>query len=135
MKQHTRPAKPAALGVIGRESLARRFEGLGCDMDTFEYRKATDQSGGAPWVVEVAFVWRPGSHARRLVTGVNWSPGIMSQFRQLGRFGPSLDSVLSAQRTGRGEPVVLVLNVVCPRVDYTDRGKSAVVIGGDAGEE
>ena len=27
-----------------------------------------------------------------------------------------------------GEPVILVLHMACPRVEYTDRGKSSVVI-------
>jgi hypothetical protein len=49
-------------------------------------------------------------------------------------FGESLDSVLERQRAGRDEPVVLALHLACPRVDYTDRGKSAVVIGGDEEE-
>jgi hypothetical protein len=131
MQQHTRPVKPAALGVIGREHLAQRFEALGCVMETFEYRKATGVTEGVPWLADTAFAWHPEAEARRLVTGVNWSPGIVNPFRQLGRFGSSLDSVLEQQRAGRDEPVVLALHLACPRVDYTDRGKSAVVIGGD----
>ena len=43
-------------------------------------------------------------------------------------FKLSLDTVLEQQRTGRDEPVILVLHMACPRVEYTDRGKSAVVI-------
>ena len=64
---------------------------------------------------------------RRLVSGVNWSPGILNPFRELGRFGASLDTILADQRANRNEPVVLVLHIVCPRVEYTDRGKSALV--------
>ncbi len=47
---------------------------------------------------------------------------------ELGPFGESLDTILSQQRAGRDEPVFLVLHMACPRVEYTDRGKSAVVI-------
>ena len=54
------------------------------------------------------------------MTGVNWSPGILNPFRELGRFGQSLDSLLSEQRASFDEPG--------PRVEYTDRGKSAVVV-------
>jgi DNA topoisomerase VI subunit B len=135
MKEHTRPVKPPALGVIGRDHLAKRFKGLACDMGTFQYRKAADVTEGIPWVVEAAFAWRPEARTRRLVTGVNWSPGIVNPFRQLGRVGLSLDSVLEQQRAGPGEPVVLALHLACPRVDYTDRGKSAVVLGAGAAEE
>ena len=41
----------------------------------------------------------------------------------------SLDSILEQQRSGRDEPIVLLLHIACPRVEYTDRGKSALVIG------
>ena len=63
-----------------------------------------------------------------LVCGVNWSPGIINPFRELGRFGQSLDTILSQQRVDRDEPVILVLHMACPRVEYTDRGKSAAVV-------
>ena len=43
-------------------------------------------------------------------------------------FGDSLDSLLERQWAGDDEPVVLVLHLACPRVEYTDRGKSAVVV-------
>jgi hypothetical protein len=39
-----------------------------------------------------------------------------------------LDTVLAEQYANREEPVILVLHLACPRVEYTDRGKSAVVI-------
>ena len=41
----------------------------------------------------------------RLVTGVNWSPGIVNPFRELGRFGMSLDTVLTRQRVDRDDPI------------------------------
>jgi DNA topoisomerase VI subunit B len=132
MKGHSRPVKPADLGVIGKEHFARRFEALGCEMDSFDYKKVADTTDGAPWLVETAFGWCPKGKERRLVTGVNWSPGILNPFRELGKFGSSLDSVLERQRAGRNEPILLVLHLACPRVEYTDRGKSAVVIGGRA---
>jgi hypothetical protein len=90
-------------------------------------------------VQETAFGYRPKAKHRRLVTGVNWSPGIINPFRELGRFGQGLDAVLERLWAGRDEPIVLLLHVACPRVEYTDRGKSAVVVGaraleGGAGE-
>jgi hypothetical protein len=61
---------------------------------------------------------------------VNWSPGIINPFRELGRFGQSLDTILEQCRAGREDPVVLLLHLACPRVEYTDRGKSAVIVAG-----
>jgi hypothetical protein len=97
-------------------------------MESFDYRKVTDTTDGVPWVVETAFGWCPEGESRRLVTGVNWSPGIINPFRELGHFGQSLDTILSQQGADRDEPVILVLHMACPRVEYTDRGKSSVVV-------
>jgi hypothetical protein len=130
MKAQTRPVKPAALGVIGQEHLWRRFAALGCEMETFAYRKAVSQTRGLPEVLETAFAWRGDTETgRRLISGVNWSPGIVNPFRQLGNSGQSLDAVLEHQRAGPDEPVMVVLHLTCPRPSYTDRGKSAVVLG------
>jgi hypothetical protein len=135
MQRSVKPVQPRALGAIGKDHLARRFEGLGCAMESFQYRKVEGVADGLPAVVETAFAWRgDGGGSRRLIAGVNWSPGIVNPFRQLGRYGQSLDSVLQSQRAGHGEPVVLVLHLATPRAEYTDRGKSAVVIAGDEEE-
>ena len=128
MKAHSKPVKPAVLGIIGKDHLRRRFEAVGCEMESFDYRKVIDTTDGVPWVVEAAFGWCPETESRRLVTGVNWSPGIINPFRELGHFGQSLDTILSQQRADRDEPVILVLHMACPRVEYLDRGKSSVVI-------
>jgi hypothetical protein len=97
-------------------------------MRSFDYKKVM-VADGLPQVVETAFGWRGKNSEewRRLITGVNWSPGIVNPFRQLGRYGSSLDSFLTAQRASSNEPVIIVLHVACPRVQYKDRGKSAVV--------
>ena len=128
MQEHSKPVKPLMLGVIGKDNFRQRFEEAGCEMDSFQYRKVADTTDGVPWIVETAFGWAPDISGRQLVTGVNWSPGIINPFRELGSFGESLDTVLAEQRVNRGEPVILVLHMTCPRVEYTDRGKSAVVV-------
>jgi DNA topoisomerase VI subunit B len=128
MKAHSKPVKPKTLGVIGREHFHRRFAAAGCEMESFDYKRVMDVTDDIPWVVETAFGWCPEAKARRLVTGVNWSPGIINPFRELGHFGTSLDTVLTRQRAAANEPVTMVLHMTCPRVEYTDRGKSAVVV-------
>jgi DNA topoisomerase VI subunit B len=135
MKAHSRPVKPGRLGVLGGDVLRRRFEALGCQPESFTYRKREGETDGIPWAQEVSFGYCPKAKGRRFIAGVNWSPGILNPFRELGRFGGSLDSVLTNCRVGKGEPVVLLLHIACPRVEYTDRGKSAVVVGGEAYEE
>jgi DNA topoisomerase VI subunit B len=135
IKAQTRPVKPAALGIIGKEHLKERFAALGCEMESFEYRRAAGETEGLPEVVETAFAWRDMDVGRRLIAGVNWSPGILNPFRQLGKAGQSLDSVLQRQRAGHDEPVVMFLHLTCPRANYTDWGKSAVVIAADEDDE
>lgn len=128
MQQHSKPIRPAALGIIGRAHLKQRFEDAGCEMKSFDYRKDEEVIDGVPCVTEAAFGWCPDAERRRLITGVNFSPGIINPFRELGRFGQSLDTVLEKQRASHSEPVIFLLHAVCPSVSYTDRGKSAVVI-------
>jgi hypothetical protein len=87
---------------------------------------------GIPAVIETAFGYCPdGPSERRIVVGVNWSVGINNPFRQLGAFGQSLDTYLQNQRVGHNEPIVLLLHLACPRINYTDRGKSAIALRGE----
>lgn len=136
MKERSKVLKPVALGALGRENLALRFEKGGSEMKSFNYKRTAGEQDGAPWLLEVAFAWAPKRRERRFIPGVNWSPGILNPFRELGHLGRSLDSVLEEQRVGRREPVIFLLHIAHPRVEYTDRGKSAVVIeGADAAED
>ena len=97
-------------------------------MESFEYRRVMEVEDGIPWIIETAFAWCPQATGRRLITGVNWSPGIINPFRELGHFGESLDTILTRARCDTDDPVILVLHIACPRVEYTDRGKSALVL-------
>ena len=128
MQRHSKPVKPVQLGVIGRAHFEARFEAYGAEMRSFDYRLIKDLADGLPSVLETAFAWCPKLKDRLLIPGVNWSPGIINPFRELGPFGQSLDTVLSQQRADQEEPVALILHLACPRVQYTDRGKSAVVV-------
>ena len=132
MKLQTRPIKPKALGIIGEQHLRNRFHSLGCEPESFTYKRRFGETDGIPWVQEVAFAYCGKATSRRFIAGVNWSPGVINPFRQLGRSGESLDSMLERLRAGRDEPIVLLLHIATPRVEYTDRGKSAVVVGGQA---
>ena len=67
----------------------------------------------------------------QLITGVNWSPGIVNPFRSLG-YGRGLESLLAEKFAGPQEPVMILVHLACPRVTYTDRGKSAIVMNSTA---
>jgi len=133
MKRRTKPVKSKALGFIGREHFATRIAALGAEMKSFTYRKTEGENKvGLPWVLEGAFAWlgEDGSD-RKVVLGTNWSAALGNPFKELGIGGDSLDALLASLHGGRDEPIVYVLHGACPRVQHTDRGKSAVVVEGD----
>jgi hypothetical protein len=131
MEKQSRPLKPKDLGIIGEDHLRARFAAAGADEKTFRYnRQFVD--GDLPQIIEVAFGYCPNGRQREIVASVNWSPGISNPFRVLGQYGQSHDTFLTEQRAGNpDEPITLVIHMACPRVNYTDRGKSAVVVSGD----
>jgi hypothetical protein len=127
MQQESKPVKPMSLGIIGEEHFRRRFVALGCAMESFTYVKRIEVDDGLPELLETAFGWVPKEGKRRLVTGVNWSPGILNPFRELGQRGYGMDSVLANLRVDNSEPVIVMMHLATPRPQYTDRGKSSVV--------
>jgi hypothetical protein len=127
MQRHSRPVKAIDLGLIGRDSLFDCFTINGVQQETFRYEKRLGEVDGVPYVVEVAFGWCDVIDERFLIAGVNWSVAIRNPFRYL-EAGGSLDSLLTEQRAGEDEPIVLMVHLACPRIDYTDRGKSAIAI-------
>jgi hypothetical protein len=46
-----------------------------------------------------------------------------------------INQVLRARRSGPDEPIVFVLRLARPRIEFTDHGKTAVVIPGSSEEE
>ena len=141
MATNSKPVRPEALGIIGEDHLRAKFKAAGCAMDTFRCKTVRGSTDGVPWIIEAAFAWRPsqgrppgedgGYTHRRLITGVNWSPGIVNPFRSLG-YGRGLESLLAEKLAGPQEPVVVLVHLACPRVAYTDRGKSAIVMNSRA---
>jgi hypothetical protein len=75
-------------------------------MESFEYRRVMETEDDVPWVIETAFAWCPKATQRRLITGVNWSPGIINPFRELGDYGTSLDALLARARSDTDDPVI-----------------------------
>jgi hypothetical protein len=133
-QKHGKPVKPAMLGTIGETHIRTRMEEFGCEMESFVYRKVADEDqDGLPVVVEVAFAGMSEELAsRRLITGVNWSPGIVNPFRTL-NYG-SLDSLLESQMAGGDQPVVVFVHAVRPGIQHKDRGKSSLAISCKLGE-
>lgn len=138
MRRHSRPVNPNRLGVIGRDHFSTRFEQLGCEPDKVEYAKRANVDDGLPYVIETAFAWY-GEHGegqrRTLLVGANWSPRIANPFRSFGSSGEGLDTILSEQKVTAGRPVVFAIHAAHPRIEYTDRGKTAIVMEADDMED
>ena len=140
MRAHTRPVKAKRLGVIGRDHFYQLFTGMGCIAESFEYRKVTAQDG-MPYVIETAFAHRDKeddehNRSNRLIfTGVNWSSAINNPWRSFGNIGEGLESILAKNFISGNEPILLAVHLAHPRVEYTDRGKSAMVLSDEPKQE
>jgi hypothetical protein len=144
MQRHTRPVNPQRLGLLGEAHLKERLLGMGVTPESFRYTpklsgksknsesEQDEKASFLPWVVEAAFGWlgNEAEDERKIVVGANWSAAIKNPFRSFGATGEGLETHLAELRATRNEPVVFVLHLAHPRVEYTDRGKSALVIGG-----
>jgi hypothetical protein len=129
MQKNTKPIKPVALGIIGKDHFEKRFTDLGVHMDSFQYGRHLDFNHlGLPFVFEMAFAVWPDERRRRWITGINWSPGIVNPFRELGTLGQSLDDLLARRWCDSEENVVLACHLAYPRAEFRDRGKSAIVL-------
>jgi hypothetical protein len=138
-KRHTEPVKPKALGLIGADHLLEDCAKLGGAENSFEYRKHLDTTrDGLPYAIEAAFTYSPERDAadlrRQIIAGVNFSIAINNPFNKLGYFD-DLSSALAWQHIEYDDPVIVVLHYTCPRVDFSDHGKTAVTLPSEAGRE
>ena len=65
LKRHTKPVRPAELGIIGKEHFYRLMEAAGGDPKTFTYKRSLGETSGVPRVIEFAF----GIHRDGLTAG------------------------------------------------------------------
>jgi hypothetical protein len=133
MKQHSKIVQPKRLGIIGRNHVLGRFEAEGGNSKTFKYQMVPKLDGNVPSVLELAFgVTNAGLEGRggghRQIRGLNWSPAIGDPFRSLGSSGQSLGMLFSELKVAPYDSVISFVSLAHPRLEYTDRGKSAVAI-------
>jgi DNA topoisomerase VI subunit B len=119
MQAEARPVKPARLGAIGEEHLrAMLTAAFGTVAESIRYHKAHGEQGGVPFIVETAFgVFAESDSGREVAVGINWSPALQPPMRQL-------LTLLGGARVDPHDPVALLVHIACPRLDYTDRGKT-----------
>jgi DNA topoisomerase VI subunit B len=132
MQRHTSKIKPRDLGIIGRDHLLAMCTASGVNEKTFRYKSVIGETAdGLPVVIETAFGWCPTGSGRRIIAGVNWSPALGNPFRDFGRGGEEgLERLLSEARCSAVEPIVYFVHLAMPRVQFSDRGKTALIIPG-----
>jgi DNA topoisomerase VI subunit B len=86
LQQNTRPVKARRLGIIGEAHLRKRLLALGIVPESFQYSRRLAKNG-LPWIIESAFGWlgEDAKDARRIYTGVNFSPALAVAARQARR--------------------------------------------------
>jgi len=137
MKANTRPVSAKRLGVIGEEHFRQTFIALGCIKESIEvgYRRVLSKQG-MPYVIETAFAKFPDDNATRVIyTGANWSSAINNPFRAFGNTGEGLETMLADFEGVSSEPILVAVHLAHPRVEYTDRGKSAMVLSDEPSTE
>lgn len=118
MQTNSRAINPKLLGVIGDPHMRRWMIEQGAAADSVEYRYKTGEVDGLPYVLEMAFgVMQDSDVWRRVVSGLNWTPALRVPFS-------ALDAVMNECLIQRDDPVLVAVHLVCPKMDFTDRGKS-----------
>jgi hypothetical protein len=121
-KRHTKPVKPEDLGIVGEAHLRTHCQIRGGAPESFRYKRHLGMTeSGLPYVVEAAFAFAPGRLPWQLITGVNFSVGVVNPFERTG-----LTQILADQHVNNWQPVILILHYTCPRVEFLDRGKGAL---------
>jgi DNA topoisomerase VI subunit B len=124
MKAASKPAKPAVLGVIGKDHLTKWLIRHGRAAEkSIKYQRTMNVDEGMPYVIEIAFGVQEENdgkeRGRILRTGMNWTPA-------LGDPIPTLNSVVQEMRIDQHDPVSLVVHLARPRFEFVDRGKTRV---------
>jgi DNA topoisomerase-6 subunit B len=118
MRDESRPIKPKALGGLGKDNVTRWLAQY-CEPDSIRYKTIADNDNqDMPFVLELAMAYHANTEAQRdMFIGLNWTPALGVPF-------DTLSTLLGEYRIDRQDPVILALHLACPRLDFTDRGKS-----------
>ena len=135
MQVSSKPVKPEALGVLGQDHFRQHLsssDGSGDNTLRYNRTKGIDPRG-LPFVAEVAFAMTEDERLRGLHIGLNWSVPLSNPIQQirfaLGDGGDhyGLSALLADSRIDiERDPVCLVIHLISPQFNFTDRGKGSV---------
>ena len=127
MKENSQPVKPKALGLIGEDHLKSWMADSYVHAESVKYKSVSGDIDGMPFTLDVAFGVYTSEYSEcggEIVTGLNWSPTLQNPFEDL-------SGILSDIKIQTWDPIVLVVHLACPRLDFTDRGKSKLHLPSD----
>ena len=135
MQASSKPVKAEALGVLGQDHFRQHLsssDGSGDNTLRYNQTKGID-SRGLPFVVEIAFAMTKDERLRGLHIGLNWSVPLSNPIQQIrfalgeGGYHYGLSALLADSRIDiERDPVCLVIHLISPRFNFTDRGKGSV---------
>jgi hypothetical protein len=122
MRAQAKEVRPESLGVLGKGHLSDfLLSNYGIDPDSIKVApvKKGFCADGLPFVLEVAFgvMAEDDGGGLAVIAGVNSSPALRHPFDEL-------PYALRDMRLDDHDPVVLVVHLAYPGVEYTDRGKA-----------
>lgn len=127
MQEHSNPVKPYSLGLVGENHMRTWIEKYTKIIpESFNYAKRrgvdTKEGGEMPYVIEAAFAVKANTEkSRTIVTGLNWSP-------TLGVPADEISDAIAKARIDTHDPVILILHMIKPRFEFTDRGKTRLAL-------
>lgn len=96
------------------------------EADSVRYKKVEGEAGGLPFVLEVALGIYTDTYMdtlwggeRDVAVGLNWSATFQPPIREL-------LNLLGQQRVDAHDPVVILVHLACPLMQFTDRGKGVL---------
>jgi len=140
MKRCSQEPKPYVLGEIGEDPMRKRLEQIFKEPEEFRHNVAKgiyeDGSIWIPYAVEIAVAAYPENTGkkRRVIVGINNAPCLghnpfdrcTLQWSQKGEENTAwgVNGLLEKYGIKKEEPVVVVIHLISPRVEYTSYGKS-----------
>lgn len=123
MRQESRVIKPAVLGVLGEDFFQSHMISRGADQEKIRYKKKEGLvQESLPYVLEAALgPCEDYDRDRELAIGLNWSPVLKFPLDRL-------SSLLGEHQVEYEDPLLVVIHLACPRLEYTDRGKSTLAL-------
>lgn len=125
MKEQSQPIKPQALGSIGAAHVQQWLTDVaGANPGFIEYRTEKGETvDGLPFVIECAVGVCDKRESRVIVTGLNWTPVLSTP-------SSKINDWLNSNRVEPDDPIVVFIHITCPKLNFTDRGKTSLELDG-----